>query len=221
MPNANKEAQLLLDSVFNVKAHVNLTFVADPTMQGSSRAAMTRPSSFPLPGTSNIIANFHDTIFINPDFVNSASKEYMVSILYHEAIHAYMNYNINLFLNHVIDSNKLKEMFPIYWATIAPGSADQAHHEQMASSYVNTIKELIKPFYNPIAPLITKERGIRSLAWGGLTKTSPWKSLGSDTCQINADNLGASRYGFTAYYNTPDCSTIGESIALKLSPPCN
>jgi hypothetical protein len=228
MPNINREAQLLLDSTFNVKSYVNLTFAIDPNLGVNNNPALTYPTSVQTLFSGGA-ALFNDTIFINPYYVNNATKEFMVGVLYHEAIHTYINYQFYRYsIGEIADSNIIKAQFPIFWNQLSNTYAltgsifPLEHHEQMAQSYINTIKNLILPFYNPIATQILKDRVTSSLAWGGLRQTTAWGLPGKDTCQINSDLLTSSRGNQTTVYTSSSCPMIVSDITmLKLSQPCN
>jgi hypothetical protein len=228
IPNINKEAQLLLDSTFNVSSYVNLTFAIDPNLGINNNPALTYPTSVQTIYAGGV-SYFNDTIFINPYYVNNATKEFMVSVIYHEAIHAYINYQFYRYsVGEIADSNIIKSQFPIFWNQLSNTYAltgsifPLEHHEQMAQSYVNTIKNLVLPFYNPIASQALKDRVTSSLAWGGLRQTTTWRLPGKDTCQINSDLLTASRANQTTVYSSGSCpQTVSDITMLKLSQPCN
>lgn len=130
-------------------------------------------------------------------------------------------------IREIADSNIIKAQFPIFWNQLSNTYAltgsifPLEHHEQMAQSYINTIKNLILPFYNPIATQILKDRVTSSLAWGGLRQTTAWWLPGKDTCQINSDLLTSSRGNQTTVYTSSSCPMIVSDITmLKLSQPC-
>jgi hypothetical protein len=227
MPNVNREAQLLLDSVFGEKTKMNLTFVADYGLYNTNYPALTYPTSAFL-GASGVVKTFNDTIFINPYFITRATKEFMAGALYHEAIHAYINYHLYKYSIGLLDSNFIKEKFSIFWnkrmgTYSIPGSGlSQQQHEEIAANYLNTMKTLIKQFYNSSASLANKEQVSESLAWGGLRESTVWQLPGKDTCQINLHQKSAGKANETVTYSSPSCgfNFLG-SIDLDLSQPCN
>lgn len=161
--------------------------------------------------------------------MKNSAREYLLSLIFHETIHAYINYRYSLVLANPRDSTDFKIKFPLFWSMYS-GVNDAyssiytpAHHEQMAAAYIDTIKALLAPYINPAATQAIKDRVLHSLAWGGLRGTLGWQDLASDTCQIRTDILAAGNYGSTQYHSTNDCSLMDAHayLTLKLRPPCD
>ncbi len=226
MPNCNIEAQKILHNTFNVNTKINLHFQIDWSV---SQNSLTDAETTPGTGTWNTpgggvdtIWNYTDTIKLNPYTITNAAKEYLVSVIYHEAFHAYLNWQFYRMGAGEVDSTYIINRFPIFWTTYFT-STYTSQHEQMASSYVNALAELVKLYYNPLAPDSIRNIVSNSLAWGGLEETTSWLQPGRDTCRINSDNQTARNYFNTQQYSSTTCGTIIKSAIndLKLLSPCH
>lgn len=226
MPFCNIDAQQFLYSTFGTKTAINLHFKIDWTYSPNSLddAETTRGAgTWMTPnGIADTIWHYDDTILINPYILQTAAKEYLVGVLYHESLHAFINWQYFRLAAGEIDSNYIKNKFPIFWTNLQMNSYN-AQHEQMAATYVNTIAGLVKLNFNPSAPDSIQNRVSNSIAWGGLEETAAWRQPGRDTCRINRENQ-ASRYSLLSQsYSTATCGTTITSAIndLKLSQPCH
>lgn len=222
LPNLNREAQMELFYNFNVSERINLKFDIDWTKD--STTTLDAYTDFEV---SNIDGyQFNGVIKFNPYYVRNSTKEYTVSTIVHEAIHAYIEYMFQAYTRNMpgIDSAYLAQHFPIHWDYFKHNPiGENLQHRLMAQHYVNTIQNITRIFYNPDADTATANKVSRALAWSGLEKTSVWKTL-TDTCDIKA-------MFWTAKIAHLDVSTksFGSSCreynfhykdSLKLSEPC-
>jgi hypothetical protein len=130
---------------------------------------------------------FADTIFLNSDFFNQASRDYLVSVIDHECYHVWFNwshycYNKNL---HGVDSIFLKKHFTdSTWKMISSGLIflHDRDHQLMSKAYITKMQQFIFLFTNPASAQQLRDSIARSFAWGGLHGTPTWKTLGADTC---------------------------------------
>ncbi len=178
--NLNDTLSKLLKSIFNVDASVNIKFVDDDRLIGGNTDAYTLSS-----GTPDF---FSSTIRMNPFVLTNSSKEYMAATFMHEAIHSYIDYYFNMYLQGVIDSVSFKSKFPIFWIlnpTANLNANELQQHQEMANRYVHLMKQFLAR-YNPDIPDDVAE----ALAWGGLHKTTLWKTK-SDTTSIHNINFYA------------------------------
>ena len=83
-PNLNNDIARILRQTFGTNNKYNLTFLEDNALRGTSVDAYCRPTS-----VSDKDAEIN--IFLNPDILNSATKEYVLVTIYHEAIHAFLS----------------------------------------------------------------------------------------------------------------------------------
>ena len=69
----------LIKDAFTTNSDVNVAFKADPSLIGTFTDGQTRGT-----GTNHYIG-------INPDVLTKSTQEYILAVLYHEAMHAYLN----------------------------------------------------------------------------------------------------------------------------------
>jgi len=224
IPNINREAQRVLRDVFNANTKVNLHFkigTFSPTDNTEAEATPGAGTWVSPGGTIDTIWNYRDTILINPRYLRNAAREYMAGVVFHEGIHAFINWNFQRMAAGEVDSNYIKARFPIFWRNL---TSWDAQHEQMAATWVDRIAAIVKLFYtNPNASNALKNRVSNSIAWGGLEGMTAWKRPGRDTCRINSDNMSARDYATPQTYTSPGCGSITKSAItdLKLNAPCN
>jgi len=119
-------------------------------------------------------------VYLNAGVLLHSSREYILSTIFHEGIHAVIDYWYSEYQKNRIDSNQFKSMFPIFWDYNRTLSDQElAHHNQIAQGYINNIKSVILTFNNNISDTMAT-----ALAWKGLQFTTAWKAK-SDTNEIN------------------------------------
>lgn len=225
IPNINRETQRIMKNIFNMNTKINLHFMIDwsysPSDLTEAEATPGDGSWLNSSGLVDTIWNYRDTIKINPHYVQSAAKEYMAGIIFHEAIHSFVNWNFKRFGAGEVDSNYIKTRFPIFWNNLP---SYESQHEQMAQNWVAAIKAVVKYFYTSTsASAGLKDSVANSIAWGGLENTVAWRQPGRDTCRINSDNQAARTYSSAQTYTSTTCGSITKSAItdLKLNSPCN
>lgn len=171
-PSCNDEVEKLINKVFNVNEDVNLFISMDKTLTIDSTDAYVkmpfRTSSF-----------YEQNMKLNPWVFTNSSKEYMLVTIYHEAIHAYIQYNKYLLDYGKIDSITFKQKFPLFWDyKRALNNYELIQHQIMADNYINSMKDLLKS-YNPNI----NDSLATAMAWGGLHETNMWKQK-SDTAHL-------------------------------------
>jgi hypothetical protein len=176
LPSINSQITKLLDSVFFINENTELYFKPKLNFTKDSMDAYTGIPS----GSASF---FRSTIFMNPWMMTNSTKEYIAATFIHESIHAYINFwYFQYRVNHVIDSNQFKQMFPIFWDYYRNDGfhyqPSQSHNE-MAERYVTMMKDFIRTFSPGMS-----ETMVNAIAWGGLEKTNVWRTL-SDTGSIN------------------------------------
>ncbi|MEL6561305.1 MAG: hypothetical protein AAFQ94_24165, partial [Bacteroidota bacterium] len=98
-----------------------------------NRLASTAPAYIDSQG------NLHITIFLNPNLIYNASQEYIAAALYHEAIHAYLLFNL-------FSHNQLKQ------------------HYEIAKNYLDWIQEALLEAYPNLSSKDAKGLSVRFLA---------------------------------------------------------
>jgi len=130
--------------------------------------------------------HINDTILLNRlFFAGNGSKEYLASLVIHEAMHAYINWCKVLFVAKEpgVDSSYLQARFPLTWDSIITGElTDEKQHVIMSVDLVDTMITIMKRYTNDIGHA-KKELLAKSLAWGGLYTTPKWKNLSKD-CRL-------------------------------------
>lgn len=234
LPNINYLAQLAGASVFKDSAYMHLTFDTSTiyTQQGQA-SAITYTDSVQIDG--NGFTHFNATIKFNGWYLRKATKEYMVSTIIHESIHAIFKLRWKQYqqwlINHnssPIDSFFMKEHFPIYWENyIVNGVPSGAvnDHQIMATDYYNLFNSLVSQFYNPAAPQALRDSVIKAMNYGGLQETTAWKMLpsqGVDTCKYKNIDITAA-HSFIGTFNALGCANFTTHYAdsLKLRSSCN
>lgn len=103
---------------------------------------------------------FSCTILLNSTSLKGGSKEYAVSTIIHEAIHAFLQYDAGNVINH------------------------NTNHDTMATKYVTPFATLLSSMF----PALT-DKDATALAWGGLQKTELWKeSFKNDAFKVGNTN---------------------------------
>ncbi|MEI7471199.1 MAG: hypothetical protein WCJ85_03005 [Chitinophagaceae bacterium] len=226
----NITAQKIIDDIFGVHTKSNLTFAIDRSLD-----SLSIEDAYTLPGIgikhlfnngTDSFFSFRDTIMLNPYVVNRSTKEYLIATIFHEAIHAYINYRYSQYLAGFISTSTFINEFPIFWDfyqfPLLPSV--QQEHELMALAYRDRISTIIKTYFNPSASTQLRNSVSDNLAWGGLNNTTAWRFPGFiDTCTVNNQSVSArNAYSTFIFPATSACSadTLNRN-KLGLSLPCN
>lgn len=235
LPNANFFAQLAGSEVFKDSTFMHLRFDTSTTYTQAGQ-----PAGVTVNGSAQVhedgVTHYTATIKLNGWYLRNATKEYMISTILHEIMHATFNLRWGQYQQWLtygppndIDSAWMKAHYPYFWQNFVVNgipSGTEAGHEVMASDYYEMFSNTLKYYYNSNAPQAIKDSVIKALCFGGLHNTTAWKNLpakGIDTCyykgiQVAAENSAtgnmmpqgcSSTYSY--HYNT-DC---------KMRPSCN
>lgn len=196
LPNLNTETKNIIQDVFNVTQDINLTYYVDQSLSGTSVDGNHR-------GAGAFI--FNGNIGINPDILKQASKEYILVTFIHEALHAFIRHNVDLYNAKQIDSVTFKEHFLIFWnpepsdprRILTP--SEKIEHEQMAQKYISFMVNAIKSFN----PLVSEEFAT-ALAWGGLEDTRIYFTKVSNGEKFDELN----RVGRNVFYSVPEGASL-------------
>jgi hypothetical protein len=225
--NPNFIAQTELLNVFTVSQYINLKFDIDWSMTENDDNAREKVDSTGLTYDEN--SNplyFATTIYFNPHYIQKATKEAVISTIFHEAIHAYINYMFAQYVRGLVTAQYLQQHFPLHWSWFnqtPPGNTTQ--HIQMANSYIGIIDSLTQVFYNPNAPSSVKSEVCNALAWRGLKKATGWQSH-PNPCRASAIALSAENAANSlTNVLTPAGGCPGFFLpytdSLKMSAPCH
>lgn len=185
--NLNAVAQVALHEIFNVNKKIHLTFVADRNLTKDSLDGDTRTDSafttMNPDGTEGI--DYYAKIRINYWVLKNSTQEYIAATILHEAIHAYINYKGQQYLNHFIDSTTFKSMFPLFWPFRPIGTRgnfnsfnERAQHEGMAANYINILAQALRSVNsNPLIRPGLRDSAYEAVSWGGLYETKLWTNM--------------------------------------------
>lgn len=235
LPNVNYLAQLAGGDVFQDSAYMHLNFDTSTVLtQEGQAAAGTFDTLIAIDPSGN--THFYATIKFNGWYLRNGTKEYKITRILHEVMHAifalrWKQYQVWLNTNPhqgTIDSNFIKTHFPInwYWMTQQNVPLTQLQdHEIMATDYASFFTSISSQFYNPSAPSYIRDTVLKALGYGGLRETSAWKmlpSLGIDTCKYRNINLTAA-ISLTGTTNVSGCPSFTSHFAdsLKMTPGCH
>ncbi|MBO9565385.1 MAG: hypothetical protein J7621_21590 [Niastella sp.] len=146
-----------------------------------------------------------DTISLNSEFLKRGCKEYIIQVIAHESIHAFINWCVHSYHIHKnkVDGGFLQRAFKTDRDSIESIIKDTGHltevkkHSLMCRNYLDSMSRCIYQ-YAKNNPNFTM-RIARSLAWGGLEDTPEWKKR-VDTCYSRFINAAVTQF------NAPDSS---------------
>ena len=194
LPNLNNTTQNILQNTFGVSENFNIIFRADTTMPAYENGATSRV-------VKNVTTNTYDIkIRLNSNMLKNSSKEFILNVMFHESIHAYMNYQWFLYNTNQIDSTTFKTQFPIIW-NYKNGSNSQ--HVEISNTYVSKLKQTVLDFNNTADSSM-----VRALSWVGLQATPAWLNLANDTIDIR-QKASIAKYGTLSQmtaYNLQKCN---------------
>jgi SprT-like family len=194
LPNLNNTTKALLQNTFGLSENFNIIFKADTTMPNYENGATKSVQK-------NLSTNTWDIkIRLNANVLRNSSKEFILNVMFHEAIHAYMNYQWFLYNTNQIDSVTFKAQFPQIWK-YKNGSNSQ--HIEIAENYISKLKQTVLDFNN-----FADSGMVKAISWVGLQATPAWSNLGNDTIDIR-QKAAIAKYGNRtqmALYNLKKCN---------------
>lgn len=234
LPNLNYMAQIAGASVFKDSAFMHLKFKISSTYTDSTHAcAHTNAGGATVDSDGN--THFLATVNFNPWYIRKGTKEFTISTIIHEVMHAIFSMRWSQYQKWLqfgppndIDSNWMKAHYPQYWLQYTQQAIPISQvddHEIMATDYTNYFQELLCQFWNPASPRPLRDSIVKSLAFGGLYETTAWRILGMqgiDTCRYKAINASAER-SRTSAYNVTGCGiySLHYADSIKLRPSCD
>ena len=145
----NSKVKSLMAGTFMGNNEINLDF-SDFSFNVNGSNANSDAFTVPANGSQS----YSQQIAFNTNILPYKSKEYIVSTVYHEVLHAYLG---NLF---AYDTNGI---------LIIPNQ-----HEQIVWNYLDMLTADLRGIFSGLS-----EPDARALSWGGLQKTSKWALLSS------------------------------------------
>jgi hypothetical protein len=213
---------------------MHLTFDTSTVLtQQGQVAAITNTNSAQIGDDG--ITHFRATISFNGWYLRYGTKEYMISTIIHEAMHAIFTLRWGQYLEwlqwgppNAIDSFFIKLHFPIQWYYLRNQAVplnELQDHEIMGTDYFQMHSNLLSQFWNPNSSPAMRDSVIKAMSYGGITETTAWQLLpsqGIDTCKYKAIQL-SSETSATGNVTPVGCSSYNYHYAnyLQLRPGCN
>lgn len=236
LSNPNLLAQIAGADVFHDSVNIKLTFDTSATYTSETSpysAYTTYTGQRPAFVNGNGVTEFSATIKLNPWHLRNGTREFNISNILHEIMHAAFTLRWGQYLDWLdhhdtqYDSNFIKAKFPMYWYAIQNQEVNLSSlqdHEIMATDYVGQFSYIMRQFYNPNASTAIRDTVIKALAYHGLLETTVWKALpglGMDTCKYKNIQVAAEKASFNQAGTGCGGSTIYRySQDLKLRSHC-
>lgn len=196
---------------FDSSTIYNVTIRTSPTSLGTS-VAQTNFTNPAIP--------YDYTINISPDYSES-TELFRAATLLHEITHAYFlslwndfNAGIQPGSNVYNDNATLFQLYVTH--TYPSSNSFDAHHEEMAKTYINSIASALQEFQTGIPVILagTPNQIYTDLAWGGLKDTPIYNStfpVGSAERQRIENRYACEQVGHPVGYGTSQQqNTIGK-----------
>lgn len=239
LTNANLLAQLAGGEVFKDSLYMHLFF--DTSTTNTTMEAKSGVTTIPeYPNGVWIgpdgFTRFRAKIELNGWYLRNGTKEYMITAIIHEIMHAAFTLRWKQYQSWLtsgqgsIDSAWIKNHYPIYWENYVVNGAPIGEiddHQIMGTDYFEIFKSAVQYYWNRESSIPLRDSVIKALCYAGLHKTTAWRMLpstqGIDTCKYKAIQTAAERSANGVI--TPDgCSssyTYHYADSLKLRPGCN
>jgi hypothetical protein len=193
-------------------ANVLAKLDANGSVYNTTIKSAVAPSGKPVQTVRNSAYNY--TIYISTDYVGE-TKLFIAASMFHELVHAYFmslldEYNSTNSPNPSV-YNDFAILFQKFVDKTYPGSSAVAHHEQMATDYVNAIAAGLQE-YQPGLP----QQVYQDLAWGGLQEAPIFNTLfpvGSSDRERIINRYTSESQGFP--YGQ------GQQAQTPIGQPCN
>jgi hypothetical protein len=225
--NLNQQAQVALSQVFRVNQKIHLKLIIEDTLRGTSVSAKTNRKVSLLTQAQFDDGHFGALMSINPDMLENATKEYIITTIVHEAMHAYIDYIYTEYNAGRVDSNYIKQHFPIFWGRVQRSPSEISQHNNMALNWVQHIVEPLYAFTNNEIDSLKKDEIYNALGWAGLEETDVFTTR-IDKCNILAINKVSRNKNINAPFNItfPDFPTCNgqynfSATTLNLKKLCD
>ncbi len=212
-PCAKGVFQQIKNTTNNDFAKVLAKLGADGSVYNTTMISAVAPSGRPAQTVKN--SPFNYTIYISTDYVGK-TKLFIAASMLHELVHAYFMSLFDVYYNGNPPNPNAYNDFAILFQKFVdktyPGSNDVAHHQQMATDYVDAIASALQE-YQPGLP----QQVYEDLAWGGLEEAPIFSTLfplGSSERNRIINRYYSESQGNSYGYNSPPVQT-------PLGQPCN
>lgn len=183
--NLNQRAQIALSTIFGVNKYIHIKLEIDSSLISLGFNGASTPGigeGFPPDEL-----DFYASIKINPEMLAKATKHFVIAIIVHESMHAYIDYYYKLYEHGYIDSNQVKATFPIFWRNGYFNNNATLQHNQIAKDWVSQITSALYAFDSTGIgnPVISADSIFKSFAWAGLHNTKVFSDL-PNKCDMRA-----------------------------------
>ena len=184
LPNLNNSLASLVKNIFG-ENNKNIQVTFEPKEFKGSEEIVEGKTDLVRQDGLNMTIN----IFLNQDMLKTATQEYVLSIMYHEFIHAYLHYErINLSSQDFAQKYPNLESYDIPLADGTTVTKYRFYDDHGAfGPFINTIADAILS-YNPKFP---RDQAL-FLAMGGVTKEMPKGGFGTNQNERNPKKYGNS-----------------------------
>lgn len=193
LPNLNNDIAKLLKETFESNEKYDIIFVKGDSLEMKNIDGTTS-------GFQKIDGKRVATIALNPSILKTATKEYILVTMYHEVIHAYLNFEKeklgtaefekkypNIYIHHTQGIYNGKPYSRLQFLIDNPRKTSNHHFKFEA--YINKLSEAIRTFNPNISPLIAN-----SMAKAGIIRPSDlfdWEvQLNKNEREANAQSKG-------------------------------
>lgn len=137
---------------------------------------------------------FYDTIFLNRSLFEDVSREYLVSVIIHESMHAYLTWCSVCYAidnREGVDERYLRNHIDTLWQwlTVKPYPNNDRQHILMTENFIKIMTRDLYLHTNPKLSPEDRDAVAQSLTWGGLNETPEWGRLGADTCRFRSIDI--------------------------------
>ncbi len=156
------EVSSKIKSAFQVNPKIRLQYSPDRTLVGTATNGEYQGSNSDTSGNTVFF------IGINPDILQTGTREFIYSVFMHEALHAWFRYERGR-----LGDSAFKVIYPNVQGVSGVEARD---HHYFSTVFIGGLQNSIRVF-NPTIDSVTS----RALAWRGLHTTSAWAALPPDS----------------------------------------
>ncbi|MFK8283547.1 hypothetical protein [Capnocytophaga canis] len=189
LPNLKNDIAKLLKETFGGDSKYDITFTEDEKLRGTNIDGQADAPNATKISEDEII--FRGNIYLNPDILENATQEYILVTMYHEVVHAFLNYEQTrlrgeLLPNEKYDNSEFERKYPgVKEIEVEYGNKNkvkkyQLLQEQGHNRFAPFIEKLAQSIisFNPKIPLKTA----RAMAKMGIVDE---KSMSNEEKQLS------------------------------------
>lgn len=164
LPNLGNDLANLLKDIFGNNSKINIAFSAGELQSGRENIILEGNTNYTYNDVTHI---FNATTTLNKNVLQTATQEYILRIMYHEVIHAYLGYEFN-----TLGQTKFEEKYPTVESYTISNSRkftfkDDYQHPRYAP-FIDKMTDAIMSYSQKVGNTnFTRERA-KALAMSGL-----------------------------------------------------